>query len=69
MSGGESVQGRSIWAQEFEWPFFSEELRALQEPSHMTGTFGETEVKEAGVRFRTCGPDPTTTHHRERDLF
>lgn len=30
--------------------------------------FGETEVKEAGVRNETCGPNLVTAHLRERDL-
>lgn len=54
-SGGDNVQGGSIWEPKSKRSFFSEELRVLQEPSHLTGAFGKTEVKEAGVRFRTLG--------------
>lgn len=58
-SGGDNVQGGSIWEPKSKRSFFSEELRVLQEPSHLTGAFGETEVKEAGVRFRTLGLIPS----------
>lgn len=37
--------------------------------SHMTDdAFGETEIKEAGVRNGTYGPNLVTAHLRERDL-
>ena len=73
-SGGDNVQGGSIWEPKSKWPFFSEELRVLQEPSHLTGAFGKTEVKEADVRFRTLGliPSPITkkgTCPRSRGQF
>lgn len=35
----------------------------------MIDAFGETEVKEAGMRNRIYGSDLTTPYLRERDLF